>query len=119
MRIIEKLEIRATFSQQRLSVEGHRFHNKRIYEDDYQDGNHRRYIDTSKPVRRNESSQGTKSRLCQTMQDDDKGIQGRNIDPRKNRPDDDNPHINPQDDMENPGYGGQQVAEKNHLLFLS
>jgi hypothetical protein len=53
------------------------------------------------------------------MQDDHQGVQGRNINPRKNGPDDDNPHVNPQDDMENPGQRGQQIAEKNHFWLLT
>jgi len=37
------------------------------------------------------------------MQDNNKWVEGGNIDPGKNRPDDDYPHVNHQDDMKDSG----------------
>lgn len=97
---------------------GNGLHEECVHEIDQKDHDNRSNIDPAKRLRGDELSKRLQDRLSQIVEDDSKSIKGRHLNPREDRPKNDNPHIKHQDEMYDAGHGVQKISEKNHSCLI-
>jgi hypothetical protein len=88
------------FPQQVIGIKRKRFDQEGVDEHEYQDDDHRAYIDPSQSVRRNEPAYRFQNWFGQIVEDDRHRIERRNPHPGKNRPNDQNPYRDHHNDVE-------------------
>jgi hypothetical protein len=104
-------------SDELLGVQSERPDEEGIDEYDQEAYNNGTDVDTAEPAGRHETAKWPEHGLSETIQNQGHRIQGRDIDPGENGPDDDHPEVKHQDKMEDPGQGGQKISQKDHLNF--
>lgn len=92
-------------SEELVGIDGERFHQKGIDKPDQEDGKDRTDINPSHTVGRNNSPKRPQDGLGQSIEENRHRVEGGDPDPGKNGPENNNPDIDHQDNVDNTGDG--------------
>jgi len=101
--------------KQPMGVERQGVDQDTVQENDQQSDDDRTDVQAAQLGRREQPADGPEHRLGQPVKNSPGLIQGGNINPGKNRPQDDDPEIDRQDDVEDFGQSRQGVAQEDHF----
>jgi hypothetical protein len=98
-----------------LSINSERADEERIDEHDNQGNDDGTDVNPSQLSGRDEATERPEHRLGQPVEDKDDRVKRGDIDPGENSPDDDDPQVEHEDEMQNLRQGSQKIPEEDHL----